>query len=333
MKRGYYRNFLLITLALTVFGNGAAIATEESVKNTDSRVEVNSSKSASSQAVSSEAPTRKPTIDLPILEKNLALQKKNTLEGQVHKSIQTQAETENSESSVLQKKEQEERDNQSPEVTTELAVSKTIPVDKPLLESGISQIKRIMVPADTLIYVTLSEKLHSNQNKQGDSVKATIAEPVYVGPFLTIPEKSIVTGKITDMCKKKVDKGPNPYIVVDFTSLQRPSESEAVPFNATLIAYKTGLNKKDYLWRMPTKGHKKKARLKSMLNGALTGLMINPIFGAPIGAGVNLLTTMAEDKVAARSAVKIKTGEQVPIAVQRGFYASVIRPNTEKAAL
>lgn len=180
-------------------------------------------------------------------------------------------------------------------------------------------VKSVTVPADTVLYVKLSETLASNQSRQGESVTATVTDPVYVGPFLVIPQDSTITGTITEVCKTKVKKGPNPYIVVDFYGLQRPGEHSSLPFAGTLIAYKTGLHRKDYVWRLPQKRDKLRANLTSMVEGAAYGLMVNPIFGTPIGAGVGLLKSVAINKVSEKGAIKIKPEEEIPISVGQAF--------------
>lgn len=175
------------------------------------------------------------------------------------------------------------------------------------------------VPAHTVINVRLKEALHSKKNEQGDIVEGIIPEALYIGPHLALPAGSTVTGRITDILAEHRDGGPHPYIVVDFHEIRRPEEMAVIPFQGTLIAYKTGLTKKDYVWRMPQKSDTLRNHLTSVAEGAAYGFMADPVLGPPIGAGAALLKSFLVGKVAERTAVKIKPETEVPVAVQEAF--------------
>jgi len=192
------------------------------------------------------------------------------------------------------------------------------------MPAQVETVKAATVPADTVLNVKLSKPLSSARNEQGESVTATLDDPLYVGPFLLAPEGSTITGKITEINKKAVKKGPNPYIIVDFYELQRLNENTKLPFQASLIAYQTGLKRKDYVWRLPDKKSRLRSNLSGMLSGAAYGIMVNPIFGGPVGAGFGLLKSVAINKVAERGTVKIKETEVIPISIQSAFNLPVI---------
>lgn len=187
--------------------------------------------------------------------------------------------------------------------------------------------KEIAIPAQTVLNVSLSQTISTKKSKLGETINATVNDPVYIGPHLVVPEGSTITGKISDINREAVKKGPNPYIVMDFTHLKRPGESSSLPFSATLIAYKTGLRKGDYVWRLPHQQDRWKARLSDTLGGAVTGFFINPLFGPLIGGGAGALKAVAIDKVAEKGSIKVKAGEVIPIAVQQAFHLPVATAN------
>lgn len=187
--------------------------------------------------------------------------------------------------------------------------------------------KKVAVPAETVLNVALAQTISTKDSQLGQMITASVKDPVYVGPHLVVPEGSTLLGKITDINRTAQKKGPNPYIVVDFTQLQRPGEARYLPFSATLIAYKTGLRKGDYVWRLPQKQDKWRARLSSTLEGAVTGLFINPVLGPLIGGGAGALKAVAVDRVAEKGSIKVKAGEVIPIAVHESFQLPVTLAN------
>jgi len=181
------------------------------------------------------------------------------------------------------------------------------------------RIHTIAVPAETVMNITLSAPLNSKNAQIGDPVTAIVKDPVYVGPFLAVPASSILSGKITDLNRVAQKNGTNPYIFVDFTTLHRPGDIASIPVNAALIAYKTGLLREDYLWKLPQKKDKLKNHLGSALEGATVGFFANPILGPIIGAGAGILKSVTLDKVAQRGVIKLRSNEEIPVAVQSSF--------------
>lgn len=186
--------------------------------------------------------------------------------------------------------------------------------------------KNLVVPADTVIHIALNQALHSKQNQLGQSVSATVAQPVYLGPFLAIPKGSTLNGQITRINPKPNKDGHNPYIVVEFNALKRPSDPDVVPFHGSLIAYKTGLRKQDYVWKLPSKNQRKRANLQSVMGGALSGIFINPIFGPLVGAGAALLKTSAVNSFARGGDVRLRENQVIPISVGKAFMLPVSAP-------
>jgi len=183
--------------------------------------------------------------------------------------------------------------------------------------------RTVAVPAQTVLDVTLARPLNSKVAKIGDTVTATVKKPVYVGPYLVIPEDTNLLGQIADLNRKAQKKGPNPYIVVNFSSMKRPEDHYVIPIQASLIAYKTGLQKEDYLWRLPEKNDHLKSHVGSAVEGAAVGFFVNPVFGPIIGAGAGLLKSVTVNKIAQHGAVKIKSGQEIPISVQDSFVVPI----------
>ena len=186
--------------------------------------------------------------------------------------------------------------------------------------------RHITVPAQTVIQVTLSKMLNSKQSKVGDAIWVTVNEPVYVGPHLAISEGSVIEGKVIDINAQSQPKGPNPYMVVQFSKLKRAGEYASTPINAELIAYKTGLKKSDYLWKLPQRPNRTRLYLGAAAEGALTGFLANPVIGTPIGAAVWVLAAMTRDRIAHRGDITLKAGQTLPISVQWPFAIAAIEP-------
>lgn len=194
------------------------------------------------------------------------------------------------------------------------------------------RVRTVTVPANTVVNVQLTETLSTEKSNQGDKVVARLMEPLYIGPFLVAPEASTLIGTVSELNREAEENGPNPYIIVDFYELQRPDETNKLPFQATLIAYRTGLVQEDYVWRLPQERRKVRTRVADALQGAALGFSIDPIFGPPIGAGVNLLKSFLIDKIAERGDVEIKKEEAFPVAVQSPFVLPVIEEEDAEPA-
>jgi hypothetical protein len=182
-----------------------------------------------------------------------------------------------------------------------------------------AKVHTVAVPAETVMQITLTNPLDSKSAQLGDIVRATVKSPVYVGPYLAIQSGSTISGTITDINRTMQKDGPNPYLIVNFNQLNRPSNEKVIPITASLIAYKTGLQKEDYLWKLPQQQGKLKKRLGSAAEGAVVGFFVNPVIGPVIGAGAGVMKSMAIDKIVQHSSIAIKTGEVLSIAVQHSF--------------
>jgi hypothetical protein len=193
-------------------------------------------------------------------------------------------------------------------------------------------VKTVAIPAETVVNIALGSPVNSTHNKVGDRILALVKDPVYVGPYLALPSGTKLSGQIVEVNKTAEKRGPNPYIIVNFANLQRPNEGLTYPIQANLIAYRTGLKNTDYLWKLPQKHDKMKEHLGSALGGAAVGFFINPIFGTAIGAGAGLLKSVTISKVAEHGSIKIKTGQELPIALEKAVKLPVPMQHKLKTA-
>jgi hypothetical protein len=181
--------------------------------------------------------------------------------------------------------------------------------------------RSVAVPAQTVIYVKLLNPVKTGSAQVGDVVKATVQKAVYVGPYMVISPGSTLYGEITAIQEKHQPDGLNPYVLIQFNRASRGDDNTDVPINAELIAYKTGLKKADYLWKLPTQPKRFKQYLGAAAEGALTGLFFNPIVGPPAGAVAWMLAAFAKNKLSERGSITLKTDDVLPIAVQKTFNA------------
>jgi hypothetical protein len=196
----------------------------------------------------------------------------------------------------------------------------------------VGSVKTVAIPAETVLNLTLNSPVNSTRNKVGDKMLAVIKEPVYVGPYLAIPSGTQLSGQVLEVNKKAQKRGPNPYIIVNFTRLQRPNEGLTYPVQANLIAYRTGLKSTDYLWKLPQKHDRMKEHLGSTLGGAAVGFFINPVFGTAIGAGAGLLKSVTISKVAEHGSIKIKAGQEIPISLEKPVKLPIATQHSFKTA-
>ncbi len=193
------------------------------------------------------------------------------------------------------------------------------PAQDTLLQGHVQSEKQsVLLPADTVVTMRLDTELSARKSQLGQEVHGTVMEPVYLGPYLAVPKNAMLTGQITDINPKLDKLGRNPYLVVLFNQIQEPSDPSVVyPFHAKLIAYKTGLRKHEYVWRLPEKGDRGRAAVKNTVAGAASGFLINPVFGPVIGGGAGLFKSTVVDRFARRGDVRLKQGQVMSIAVDQ----------------
>lgn len=197
-------------------------------------------------------------------------------------------------------------------------LKQTIPQQVSLQPSSI-QTKELLIPAHTVLNITLDQEIHSQQAQPGNPVSAVITEPLLIGPYEMIPQGSRIHGKVTHVNAHKDQEGRNPYVMVSFQTIQRPGDTAALPFSGSLIAYKTGMRGQDFVWKLPSKGERKRQHLKSVIGGAISGAFLNPFFGPPVGAGLALLKGAVLDGFARGGDVELKPNQEIPISVDEAF--------------
>ncbi len=223
-------------------------------------------------------------------------------------------------------------DSQPVEHNTAFQTAPPAPIVQPQQQQAAEQVRQVLVPADTVLYIKLDNTISTKESDLNEPVSATVTEPVYLGPYLLIPAQSRINGAITDINRKADEQGRHPYLVVTFNALRRPSDEGNVPFSAKLIAYKNGMRGEDYLWRLPEKDQRKQKNIMGVVGGAAAGAMFNPIFGTLIGAGIGLLRNTLPDRIARSGFAEVEAGKDIPLAVDREFQLTIADPSVSPEA-
>ncbi len=210
--------------------------------------------------------------------------------------------------------------NNNPPSTVTTDVQQTLQSDQTgTTTEYTSRTKSLMIPTNTVLSIKLDQGLDSDTTQKGEPVSATVQEPIYIGPYLVIPAGSRIGGAVTHVNNRHSNNGEHPYIVVGFNTLKRPNENVIHPFAGSLVAYKTGLRGQDYVWALPNKADKRKSTMKSTLGGAVSGLMINPIFGPLVGGAAGFFKNSLTDRIARTGDVEIKANQAVPISIEQAI--------------
>jgi hypothetical protein len=199
---------------------------------------------------------------------------------------------------------------------------------RPTLQQTITK-HNLVVPADTVLFISIASPLSSNKSQIGEIVHAVVLEAIYLGPYLVIPKGAVLEGKVTHVNAHKDDEGRHPYIVAEFTKLKPDTSSESLTMHALLIAYKTGIIAHEYDRQLPQNGSNAGSVIKSVISGAISGAMFNPLFGAPLGAGTGLVQSLVVNKFAQGGSVHIKAEKPFPIALDQPLVVSVPEPPPE----
>jgi hypothetical protein len=207
------------------------------------------------------------------------------------------------------------------------------PAEKGMPSSAVPQsgvpLKTIIVPAQTLVSISLDKNLSSKSSQVGEPVLATVVESVYLGPYLAVPAGSQISGNLSQVNGTHSKDGRGPYLVLKFDTLKRPQDAYVMDFHGSLVTYKAGLTGQEYAWRLPSPKEKNLVTMKGMLAGAASGAMINPIFGPFLGAGASLLQSVVRGSIARGGEVSLKAKETLSIAVDEAFQVPISENGTE----
>jgi hypothetical protein len=156
----------------------------------------------------------------------------------------------------------------------------------------------VVVPAGTVIPVTLTNRITTQHAKDGDGVYAKIAFPITINNKIVIPEGSHVRGRITEVRRPGRVKG-KPELTLNFQTLVLPSGITIPIYSSLAGAGGAGERKGEATVQGDSsKGEDAKTVGTTTAEGALIGVVadrgkgavIGGVGGAAVGAAAVLLT-------------------------------------------
>ncbi len=186
------------------------------------------------------------------------------------------------------------------------------------------------IAAGTMISASLKNTINSGSSQPGETIEATISQPVYSGGSEVIPAGSRLIGQITNVVSAKRFKfGANGKVDVKFTQLVTPG-GQQVPLSGSVDTTQVKLTGGTTAGRVgkgaltTAVGAGSGAALGTAL-GAIVGATSNgrvgkatgmgAVFGTAIGGGAGLVGA----GVRKGSEVKITAGSELPIRVDQTF--------------
>jgi len=195
------------------------------------------------------------------------------------------------------------------------------------LSPVISQTKKKRPPVYHTIYanqvmrVRLNQELNSETARIGDTFNSTLVDPLYAkNGVMLAPQGSIVHGRIINVTRAQKDGKPA-TLDVAFTSIRLPNGiGRTISGSLTDLQSSTGNSDNEGT----ITAHKtSKRNIKFIGGGAGGGAIIGAIAGggkgAAIGAGVGALAGLIGSKVKKGHEVKVKSGTEVGVILNRNF--------------
>ena len=144
----------------------------------------------------------------------------------------------------------------------------------------------VVVPAGTVIPVTLTNRITTKNARDGDGVYGKTSFPITVNNKIVIPEGSHVRGKVTEILRPGRVKG-KAELTITFQTLVLPS-GETIPIYTSLAgAGGAGTRKGEATVQGDSsKGDDAKTVGTTTAQGALIGVIADHGRGALIGGGV-----------------------------------------------
>jgi type IV secretory pathway VirB10-like protein len=140
----------------------------------------------------------------------------------------------------------------------------------------------VVVPAGTVIPVTLTSRISTKYAKDGDGIYGKTAFPVTVANKIVIPEGSYVRGRITEVKRPGKVKG-KPELTINFQTLVLPS-GVTLPIYTSLGGTSGAGQKKG---EATVQGDSSKGEDAKTIGGAAAeGAIIGAIGGHGTGAGI-----------------------------------------------
>jgi hypothetical protein len=144
----------------------------------------------------------------------------------------------------------------------------------------------LVVPAGTVIPVTLTNRINTKNAKDGDGVYARTSFPVTIDNKIVIPEGSHVRGKITQVVRPGRVKG-KAELTLTFQTLVLPSGITLPIYSSLAGAGGAGTRKGEATVQGDSsKGEDAKTVGTTTAEGALIGVIANGGKGAAVGGAV-----------------------------------------------
>ncbi|HEU4402944.1 MAG TPA: protein kinase [Candidatus Polarisedimenticolia bacterium] len=173
---------------------------------------------------------------------------------------------------------------------------------------------QLTVPSGTEVRLTLDTAVGSSSSHAGDTLTATIADPVVAGDRVAIPAGSRVRGRVTEVIAAKKglsDKGGS--LILAFDRVVTPF-GFAAPMSAvmTSVAAKSGKKTAGIIGGSAAGG----ALLGKILGGKTKNAAVGSVLGAAIGTGIAAGTRGQDVEFPAGSPLTIRLDQPITIDAQ-----------------
>ena len=175
-------------------------------------------------------------------------------------------------------------------------------------------IRRVTIPAGTLIPVTLTEELNSKTAEANDTFHASVATDVFEHGVVAIPRGTPVLGEVVD-AKKAGHFSGQAFLSVELTQMTVRGRKIGV----TTDPYRTdGAGGRGKNTAEKTGGGALFGALVGALAGGGKGAAIGALAGGGAGAGVNAVTRGKEAVIPSESRVDFRLQEPITVKVTPG---------------
>jgi hypothetical protein len=183
------------------------------------------------------------------------------------------------------------------------------PNDKPVELPAIAKFREYTVPAGTRVSIRLAEAVGSGTSKVGDTIEATLADPVTISGVQVLPSGSQVRGEVTAVQQSGKVKG-RASLELTFSNVTARGDSYPLDARFSMVA-PSGKKRDVEKVAIPAAG------------GAIVGAIVGGGKGAAIGAAVGggagtavVLMTPGKDVGLAKGAeLKVATGKAMDVKV------------------
>jgi hypothetical protein len=186
------------------------------------------------------------------------------------------------------------------------------------------------VYANEVMRVRLNDELNSETSHVGDTFTATLVDPVYSrNGVILAPQGSTIVGRVTNV-QRAQKKGKPATMDVTFISLKLPNGYRH-SMNGSLTDLSESSAKSDT--EGTVSGHKTSHRKAKFIGGgAAGGAVIGAIAGGgkglAIGAGVGAVTGAITGRLKKGHELKVKSGTEFGVVVNRNFAMPAYRAAT-----